>query len=310
MADEQENLENLSQSWLKKVAEIRSMVIQDGPSASGSQTVAENLPSAEELFSVPIVEDISEEQIFVSDDIPMSQIFEGDDGFYKTLKTSTKPKLSIPFKKETTPAFIGGEKHFSLIQKTIAAAILLIGATLLYNYFSPLLKSDVEPIAGTSETKEIVTETAIIETGKESADTESGKTQYAESIQIKKPQPVLDATQPLSLNIAQNLYLSENYGQASLVFEKLLENLPPNQKDDLLRDCIKLQIALCNVRTAEYSKASRQLRGLLTSNSPAVRVLANYHSGLLEMQQKEYLNARSKAYRAIALIDAIEFDKN
>jgi len=112
------------------------------------------------------------------------------------------------------------------------------------------------------------------------------------------------------LKIAQTFYLNQEYDQAFGVYEKLHKTLPALAKEDLMRDFLQLQLALCTEKTADYTKAGTLFRKVLKSNSPAVRVVAHYHCGLLEMQKKQYLNARTKAYQAIALIDAVDFDKD
>ncbi|RKY10051.1 MAG: hypothetical protein DRP66_00735, partial [Planctomycetota bacterium] len=106
------------------------------------------------------------------------------------------------------------------------------------------------------------------------------------------------------------LYLGEYYDQAAIAYKKLHNSLAASPKEDLMRDFLQLQIALCKVRKADYAEAARLLRTVLNSNSPAVRILAAYHCSLLEMQNKQYLDARTKAYQAIALIDAVDLDRN
>jgi len=290
----------LSSTWHERVKNIRAMAKRckenNIPEAPESDSVAE-VPSDNELFAGPVYEELSAQQVFA-----------GNEDFYKSLKdtrivdstqsventqtagnTQSFDAGQIP----TTPT---GYKHFSSVQKALAAAIFLIAAALLYGIF----KSPSEPAEQmvsaahqTSGSKPPVTETV-----------------YITPQQAKKPEPILDSTQPLSLKVAQNFYLNRDYDQALVVYEKLHESLPASPKEYLMRDFLQLQLALCMERTADYTQAGRLFRKVLKSNSPAVRVVAYYHCSLLEMQKKQYLNARTKAYQAIALIDTVDFDKN
>lgn len=63
-------------------------------------------------------------------------------------------------------------------------------------------------------------------------------------------------------------------------------------------------------KTADFDQAGRLLRTVSKSRSPAVSTVANYHLCLLEMGKKQYLKARTRAYQILALIDAVNFDKN
>jgi tetratricopeptide (TPR) repeat protein len=128
--------------------------------------------------------------------------------------------------------------------------------------------------------------------------------------QVQRTESVPAVTQPLSLNIAQSFYLNGNYEQALGVYEKLRQNLPARPEEDVMRDFLQMRMALCMEKTGDYEQANRLFRSVSHSRSPLVRVVANYHRSLLEMQKKEYLNARTKAYQAIALIDAVNFDQD
>ncbi|HUT45590.1 MAG TPA: tetratricopeptide repeat protein, partial [Sedimentisphaerales bacterium] len=64
----------------------------------------------------------------------------------------------------------------------------------------------------------------------------------------------------------------------------------------------------CAKQVADFEQASRLLAMVSQSRSPAVRIVANYHLSLLEIQRKRYLRARTRAYNTIALIKAVDFD--
>lgn len=193
-----------------------------------------------------------------------------------------------------------GHKRFSPIQIILAVAIILVAAVLFYELRVPVSistqdYSQVSYAPSQNQPQPAVADTAPI----------------VQQQPIESKQPSLDSTQqPLSLKTAQTFYLNENYAQALDVYRKLCENLPVNTKEEMMKDFLQLQIALCMERVADYNQAALGFRKVLNSNSPAVKVIAYYHCGLLEMQKKQFLNARTKAYQAIALIDAIDFDKD
>jgi tetratricopeptide (TPR) repeat protein len=299
MAEEKqnENIGHLGNTWLNEVKNIRAMAKQqeDPPKKSKETIASENVPqppSDEELFAGPVIEEASPQQLFA-----------GDEDFYKSLKSAQPGRISMPSPTEAIPILIERTKHFSLTQKGLAAAIFLIAAIMLYAFLIPQPAPVADQAPEPDSQVAVVPEPSVTET-------RIAQNIQPEPRQTKKPKPVLDTTEPVSLKIAQTYYLNEDYEQALLVYENLLQNLSENPKEDLMRDSLQLQTALCSMKTDDYIHADQTLRKLFNSKSPAVRVLANYHSCLREIEKKQYLDARTMAYRAISLIDAVDFDKN
>ena len=293
-------------------------------SGTDSQQSDPQVPPNNELFAGQVYEELSARQVFA-----------GDENFYKSLTTQdqpaaiqgdtepaqSQPKLLSLLKLPQLPP-----KRFSNIKRILIAGIILIAAALLY----PLLKSPprhTQPVAALppkpavpqtkptqpqpiNTTQNIVSprETVVNlqETVASPQETVVSLQKADVQTQIIEPPPL--QIQPLSLNFAQNLYLNEKYEKAFLLYEKLHQSLSKTPKESLIRDFLLLQMALCRVKTAEYKQANRLLRTVSNSPSPAVRVLANYHRCILEIRRKQYLNAQTKAYRTIALIDAVKFD--
>jgi len=281
--------------WHEKLKDIRtSMVKKYGrPDIEQSGQIPEQadieVPSSNELFSGPVHHELSAQQIFA-----------GNGDFYKSLEDTHTPNRPQPFSTGRISTFPTEHKRFSTTQKILAAAIFLVAAVLLYELFIPVVSSPSDstnrlpPAARkTPYHKQPVTETAQVTPQ-----------------QISEPQPATDTAQPLSLKVAQTYYLNGDYARALDVYDNLYANLLINPKEDIMRDFLQLQKALCMERIADYNQAAHLIRSVLNSESPAVRVVACYNYSLLEMQKKQYLNARTKAYQAIALIDAIDFDKD
>ena len=296
-------------SILTRAREIRSGIISK--TTSGKKFISEakfgiEMPENHEPVSQISTANVPPDNELFTGEVPKEltavEVFAGDKDFFTSLGDSTSSKeANIPLKIQALPSQY---KRFSSIQKVIAAAIVLIAAMLVY-VFS---KSPSVSIANLSSepTSQIAPAAPL---------TQAPKLPVAEaapltSQQIQEPEPKLDSTQPLSLKVAQTFYLNGDYDQALRVYEKLHTSLPESSKEDLMRDFLQLQMALCMERTADYEQASRLFRTVSLSRSPVVRMAANYHLSLLEMQKKQYLNARTEAYRAIALIDAVDFDKN
>jgi predicted negative regulator of RcsB-dependent stress response len=124
--------------------------------------------------------------------------------------------------------------------------------------------------------------------------------------QMREQEPVLAPAQPLSLQVARDFYQQKDYDKAYAAYNELLKALPASE--ELLKDFLQLKMALCANQAADFEQASRLLTMVCQSRSPAVRIIADYHLSLLEIQRKRYLRARTRAYNAIALIKAVDFD--
>lgn len=324
---EKNDSEHLDCTWHEKVKNIRASAkrckknntgaLPESPESAG----AVETPQDSELFADTVNEDLSAQQAFVgnfadttneelsaqqvfagnfadtvNEELSAQQIFVGNEDFYRSLEdsqTAGSPRSSNTVKIPIVPAEY---KRFSSVQKSFAAAIVIIAAVLLYGTLkSPSAPTDqmVSTAHQIPESKPPVTEAVHITPQ-----------------QAKVPEPISDSTEPLSLEIAQTFYLNEDYDQALDVYEKLHKRLPAGTKENLMKDFLQLQQAFCMEKTADNTSANQLFRKLLKSSSPAVRVVAYYHCSLFDMQKKQYLNARTKAYQAIALIDAIDFDKD
>jgi tetratricopeptide (TPR) repeat protein len=110
------------------------------------------------------------------------------------------------------------------------------------------------------------------------------------------------------LEVARNLFLQREYDKAQATYDQLCQALPAS--DQVLRDFLQLEMALCAKEAADLEEASRILVSVSQSGSPAVRMVASYHLALLEIQRKRFLRARTRAYNTIALVKAVDFDND
>lgn len=114
-------------------------------------------------------------------------------------------------------------------------------------------------------------------------------------------------TEPVSLRIAEELYSKKDYDRAYVAYSRLRRNLLAPD-DELLRDFLQMRMAFCMEKSGDFDDARHLLRMVSQSRSPVLRATANYHMCLLEIQAGQYLKARTRAYKAIALAGALTFD--
>jgi len=289
----------LGRAWLERVKNIRSMAKErqktnrDYSPEARLLDKASEAPLDSELFTSAIHEEFSAQEIF-----------SGDEDLYKSLEDAQVAGTPRSFDAGTMPTAPTRHKRFTSVQKALVAAILLIVTMLVYVLTRPPSPPIVRlPLESADQMALAGNQTPTLEPL-------TAKPTGTAARHTPEPDSTLEPQGPLSLKVAQTLYLNGDYGQAAIVYEKLHQSLPPGPREDLMRDFLQLQTALCMERTADYIQAAGLLRKVLKSNSPAVRVLAAYHNSLLEMQNKQYLNARIKAYQAIALLDAIDIDRD
>jgi len=255
------------------------------------------VPSDSELFAGEVHEELSERNVFA-----------GDEDFHKSASggaDSTQDAAAAEPVATAQPADISEpplvpirhKYHFSNLQKTLLVGIVAIAAILLY----ALLKS--LPESATGRTVPAVQQTSAPKPPAEHLVQKAPQ-------QIQKPESMLLPTQPLSLKVAETFYLQKDYDKAYATYYQLHQTLPKNAEEELVRDFLHLKMALCMIKTAEPDQANRLFRMASKSRSPVVRAVANYYRSLLDMQKKQYLNARTRAYQAIALISAVDFDRD
>jgi tetratricopeptide (TPR) repeat protein len=251
------------------------------------QQSTSEVPSDSELFTGEVRRELSERDVFV-----------GDKDFYKLLEDSTQVAVvQQPAGARQSPPQSIRYKRFSALQKVLIAAIIVIGAMLLYAVLEPLLR----PL------NEIPTPTAQQARPSESAVEDS--TQVVQE-QIQKPEPLFPPTQPLSLEVARNFYLQKDYDKAYAVYNQLRQSLPADAEAELLKDFLQLKMTLCLRAAGNHDQANSLSRTLSQSHSSVIRVVANYNLSFAEVQKKQYLKARTRAYQTIAMVEAVDFDKD
>ena len=231
------------------------------------------------------------------------EVFAGDEDFYKLLADSTKNTASERHAgTRQSPLELIRHKRFSLLQKVLIFSIIAVVLILLY----ALLKSPSGPVTSTTPALPSQAQPSVQQT----PTSKPSVTDSAQVVQeqLQKPESLLSPAQPLSLKVARNFFLQKDYDKAYSAYNQLRQNLPMGVEEELLRDFLQLQMAICAEKAADFERASRLFGIVSKSHSPVIRVVANYHLSLLEIQRKRYLRARTRVYKTIALIKAVDFD--
>jgi tetratricopeptide (TPR) repeat protein len=191
--------------------------------------------------------------------------------------------------------------RFSSIQKALIISIAIVASMLIYALLRPPVKSVDGASALHTEPEETVVPPPAVQPAV--ADPPKPETEQTEELML-----AVFPAQPRSIDAARKFYGQGHYRRAYSTYEQLLPALPAS--DHLLRDYLKLEMALCAKQAEDWAQAARMLASVCQSDSLAVRVMANYHLSLLEMQRKRFLTAGTRAYNALALIRAVGFDNN
>jgi len=292
------------------------------------------MPSDSELFAS------SSDNNGIREELSGRDIFTGDEDFYKFLSDAARPSGSVPSaspdlsagsdtSEDFTPFYEADAKNqlppmpithnrFANLQKILIAGIVVIAVILIYGvvksspmqrqaYSLPPTHADqiAPPVQQIPPTQQTLPH-------KEPAQ----RPTFATPVQDQQTyQHVDEQTQPQSLETAQNLYLQEDYKNAYYAYSQLRQSLLTSMtstqtQNKFLRDFLQLKMALCMEKTADFDQAYQLLRIASTSRSAAISTVANYHLCMIEIQKKQYLKARTRAYQTLALIDSVDFDKN
>ena len=257
------------------------------------QQSTSDVPSDSELFTGEVRRELSERDVFV-----------GDEDFYSILADSAQAAaVQQPAGAAQTPLRPIQHKRFSSLQKVLISAIIVIGSILLYELLEPLLRP-LNKIPTPNAQQKRPSESPV-----EDSKRAEGSTQVVQE-QIQKPEPLFPPTQPLSLEVARNFYLQKDYDKAYAAYNQLRQSLPADAEVELLKDFLQFKMTLCLRATGNHDQANSLFRTLSQSHSPVIRVVANYNLSFAEVQKKQYLKARTRAYQTIAMVEAIDFDKD
>jgi tetratricopeptide (TPR) repeat protein len=251
------------------------------------------------------------------------EIFAGDNDFYKLLlenqiQPASHTEKSHPKSSVNASRFL----PVTVFQKVLIGGIFMTALIFAYGVLGtstrnkqpkPAEANNLKPILSHPEASPV---TKVVEGPNISPKSEPAvaKTQEPKSTveELKKSNdtPVVSqqsttVSQPLSLEVARKFYNQKNYTQASATYNQLYQALAGS--DDLTGDFLRLQMGFCAENSADCEKAGQLYLQVCESRSPVIRIVANYRLSLIEIQRKRYLNARNRAYKALALTKAVAF---
>jgi len=240
-------------------------------------------PAASEVFAKETKEDVSARDVFA-----------GDEKLYQLIE---KPKPGAIISQAGQSAVNAASRLFSTTHIILVINTLIITAILAY-----LL---LRPPAANVQTQPTVQQTSQqTQSSSQRQDSVGALTPKQLAITERTATALQKAS---SWQLAEQLYLARNYNQAYYVFDALNAKLTTNiPADEFLRDFFQLKMALCLQKTQDQEDLSGLFTTALQSRSPVVRALTNYHLIFIEAGNKQYLNARTRAYRTIALLKAVE----
>jgi len=263
-----------------------------------------------ELFSGETSSSMDSLALASQGELSARDVFVGGEDFYKLLEDSEKED---PPEHSTSPSValveatesVNRRARFSPVQKVLVISILAVGSMLAYVL--------VEYPSGRADSAESPSGDNVVTDSRQPPVQEPPvqkppvvEPQPVRPEQDMEAQPLLSPTEPMSLQVARGFFQRKDYERARAAYEQLRQTLPA--REELLRDFLKLRMAVCWTELDDYSRASRLLVEVSRSPSPMVRIVANYRLSLLEIMRKRYLRARMRAYNALALIKAVDFN--
>ncbi len=217
-------------------------------------------------------------------------------------KVDRAPESEEELYKELLGGLLNNPRRFTALQKILVLFIVLVSGALVYVF----LRSAPVSVSGYEEPADTAGQQRPEEYA-EKVETEI----YPEHLSDEKEESesVFSLQEPLSLQVAQDFYNQKNYETAYEAYKSLGQRLiVVGKEDELLADFLRFRMAVCAGKRGYFDEAVRLYKSLSGSKSPVIKAFASYNRSLLELRNKQYLNARSCAYKCLALIDAIELD--
>lgn len=220
-------------------------------------------------------------------DVSMRDLFGGD---LSTVRAERAAGDSVSEPKNRT------SRSFSVAHAVLLLNVLLIGGLLAYFLkFRPMAAG-----AGPADESASVAVTPVAPAPAPQEPTEQP--------QISLTRNTAEALQDaISLQAARRLAEQGNYYEAAYVYEQLRLGISGSElKDQVLRDWLSLQMGLCLQKTKEQDLMGDCFTKALQSKSMVVRAMANYSLAMIQMNNRQFLESRSRAFQAIGLLKIFE----
>jgi tetratricopeptide (TPR) repeat protein len=123
-----------------------------------------------------------------------------------------------------------------------------------------------------------------------------------------EPEPYVPLPQSLSLQMAERSYFSGDFDSAFATYDRLRRRLPATEQNQAVRDFLLLRMALCNRNSGNMAQADSMFRAVALSRLPILRAIARYHQSMILIDRRQYLEAASRVYQTVALVDLARGD--
>jgi tetratricopeptide (TPR) repeat protein len=123
-----------------------------------------------------------------------------------------------------------------------------------------------------------------------------------------KDESSLPLLEPLSLQMAEKSYRGGDFSHAFTMYDKLYRRLPATEQNQPVRDFLLLRMALCHKNDGNAQQADTMFRTVALSRLPILRAIARYHQSMILIERQRYLEAATRAYQTIALIEVANSD--
>ncbi len=241
------------------------------------------------------------------EELSAHDVFVGDEDFYKLLEESSEASANSSFIASDEPTkSISLQGRIAVVQKVLVISIIGIGLLLVYllmNY--PSGRTNRPASASGSEVAPKIEQRSSVELEPPVAEPASEKPNKAFD-QVKDAEALPESTEPVSLEVARSFFQQKDYERARAAYSRLRRALPA--REEKLRDFLRLRMAGCAAEVGDFSDASQLLVEVSRSPSPMVSIVANFRLSLMEIRRKRYLRARTRAYKALGLIEAVDFN--
>ncbi len=114
--------------------------------------------------------------------------------------------------------------------------------------------------------------------------------------------------EPLSLQVAEKAYAAGDYESAFIIYDKLYRRLPAIAQNQPVKHFLLLRMALCHRNGGHVQQADTMFRTVALSPLPILRAITRYYQSVTLLDRQRYVEAASRAYQTIALIEAVDCD--
>jgi tetratricopeptide (TPR) repeat protein len=258
--------------------------------------------NAQDVFSSEVMLNSSEEELFV-----------GDLSFLKDL---TSPPLSCSNRRVETPSSIGRLAYIivgsNLLLMVVVAGVVWFSPAKVVNFkvtepSLPTTERSSEKKPQSSEQVEI--QSPVSNQNQQVIVAEPGSEKLAEAFEkvVLTPQDQAFLNRGVSLKTADDLFAAGRYMEAGYVYNQISQNWSSSATNgQYMRDFLKLRIGVCMYRAGEPHAQDECFAQALQSRATYVRGMACYYMACIRFKNQDYLEARQKAYQAIALCKSFE----